>query len=122
MSVSFIVLLNFQLKIVRVDPFKNGSCYSEDKLEGSSIYKKYKGSTYSVQVSFFLVWICLPSLWFLLKFCEFTIESRGRGDFCRSSGIRKKIEKTGHTRTRPTNSPSFSTLPSLWRGEGTRMV
>ena len=42
--------LAFQLKIVRVDPFKNGSCYSEDKLEASSIYRKYKGSTYSVQV------------------------------------------------------------------------
>lgn len=39
-----------QLQIKRVDPFKNGSCYDEDRLEAGSIYnKRHKGSTYTVQ-------------------------------------------------------------------------
>ncbi|XP_022781844.1 amiloride-sensitive sodium channel subunit gamma-2-like [Stylophora pistillata] len=39
-----------QLHIVRVDPFKNGSCYGRDTLEEFSVYKRFKGSKYSVQV------------------------------------------------------------------------
>lgn len=38
-----------QLHIVRVDPFKNGSCYERDSLETFSVYKRFKGSRYSVQ-------------------------------------------------------------------------
>jgi len=38
-----------QLSITRVDPFNNGSCYSAESVEEFSIYKRYKGSSYSVQ-------------------------------------------------------------------------
>ncbi|KAL9988145.1 hypothetical protein ACROYT_G002553 [Oculina patagonica] len=38
-----------KLNIVRVDPFNNGSCYDSDGLEQSSVYKKFRGSRYSVQ-------------------------------------------------------------------------
>lgn len=38
-----------QLHIVRVDPFKNDSCYGHDTLEDFSVYKRFKGSKYSVQ-------------------------------------------------------------------------
>ena len=39
-----------QLAINRVDPFNNHSCWDEDNKEEWSIYDRFKGSVYSVQV------------------------------------------------------------------------
>ncbi|XP_020626896.1 degenerin mec-4-like isoform X4 [Orbicella faveolata] len=38
-----------KLKIIRVDPFNNGSCHKNDDLEEFSVYRHFKGSKYSVQ-------------------------------------------------------------------------
>ncbi|KAJ7385275.1 ligand-gated sodium channel [Desmophyllum pertusum] len=38
-----------KLNIVRVDPFRNGSCYKDEGLEKFSVYGRFKGSRYSVQ-------------------------------------------------------------------------
>ena len=48
-----------------MDPFKNDSCYGHDTLEDFSVYKRFKGSKYSVQVCQFMIWYSLGTRDFL---------------------------------------------------------